>query len=50
MKRYRVKTYNPAGKLICWYSTPSREEAKRYYFSVINGLQGNVKVTIDVTA
>lgn len=49
MKLYRVKTYSPAGELICWYSTPSQEEANRYYASVINGLQGKVKVTIDVT-
>ena len=50
MKRYQVITYNPAGELICWYSTPSQAEAKRYYDSVINGLQGKVKVTIDGTA
>ena len=49
MKRYRVKTYSPAGELLCWYSTSSHAEAKRYYASVIKVLKSKVKVTIDVT-
>jgi len=49
MKRYQVKTFSPAGELICWYSTSSQAEANRYYASVINGLHSKVKVTIDVT-
>jgi hypothetical protein len=50
MKRYQVKTYSPAGELLCWYTTPSHAEAMRYYASVIKVLQCKVKVTIDVTA